>query len=73
MSKLSHSNDEDMQEIEMRNAKLLPIKINRPRCSFVVAKNTTRSIYGNCTRFGKWETVNGEVFCDMHAKYSHGG
>jgi hypothetical protein len=68
MSKLSHSNDESMREIEMCNAKFLPIKINRPRCSAVVAKNSTRTIHGNCTRFGKWEAANGDVFCDMHAK-----
>ena len=66
MSKLAHSNQQTMDEIELRRNGFTPIfQSDRPKCQQIVRKY--HDVYGQCTRYATWEKGS-RLFCTKHAK-----
>jgi hypothetical protein len=70
VSKLAHSDNQSMRDIEMRNRGLVNIPSpTRLKCSFVISRKHyhTKPIT-TCSRYGRWATKEGRQYCNMHAE-----
>ena len=69
MSKLAHSNDETMFEIEMRARGLVPIHQQKVhKCSAKTPPIWYRPLGGKCGYFAKWRRHDGKYFCTVHGQ-----
>lgn len=65
MSKLAHSCDETMEEIEMQRFGLR--RFSGPRCSATTPVMWFRPLGGKCGYRSKWLRFDGKEFCTVHA------
>jgi hypothetical protein len=68
MSKLAHSNDESMLEIEMRAVGFRKITEIPVRCDFKTPPKWYRPEGGRCPWRAHWVNKDGEALCNLHAK-----
>ncbi len=66
MSKLAHSNDETMTEIELRQHGITPILA--PICEAATPARWYRPDGGRCPYIAHYETKDGMKVCLIHAK-----
>jgi hypothetical protein len=68
MSKLAHSNDESMLEIEMNNHgfRSLLVKV-KPKCDYVMPEKFYRKKGETCRRYARYSHNLGGLYCKLHA------
>lgn len=69
MSKLAHSCDETMEQIEMQRYGLRPLSIPpKPRCHAKTPVMWFRPKGGRCCHGAKWRAMDGKKYCTVHAR-----
>ena len=69
MSKLAHSNDETMYEIEMASYDMDLLKTpKKPRCEALVPRAKWLNDNSPCRRYARYRAKDGTLLCKEHAE-----